>query len=53
MKKQYFKPEAVSVNFVVSNFLATSGGNKLPVDQDGPKVPSASGSSRGEWGNLW
>ena len=50
MKKQYSKPEAVSVNFVVSNFLATSG-NKIPVT---PEVkPSAAGSSRGEWGNLW
>ena len=53
MKKKYSKPEAVSVNFVVSNFLATSD-NKIPVNPNPEEVkPSAAGSSRGEWGNLW
>ena len=52
MKKKYFTPEVIEVELGTISMLATSD-NRLPVDQDGPKNPSAAGSSRGEWGNLW
>ena len=50
MKKKYFTPEVITVEFGTVNMLAAS---RIDVEQDGPKVPSAAGSSRGEWGNLW
>ena len=50
MKKDYLRPEIVSVDMVTECFLATSG-NTIPTT---PEVkPSGSGESRGEWGDVW
>ena len=47
MKKNYSKPEVLSMNVVVEAMIASSigSGNK-------PITP-LSNESRGEWGNVW
>ena len=50
MKKEYFKPVTVTVELTVENFMLNDS-NRIPVG--GQDKPSAAGSSRGEWGNLW
>ena len=52
MKKKYFTPETVTVNLNVESYILNDS-TRMPVDQDAPKGPSAAGSSRSEWGNLW
>ena len=48
MKKDYLKPEAISVNMEIeSNILEGSIGVS-----DEPEI-SAAGKHRGEWGNVW
>lgn len=52
MKKNYLKPEVVSMNVVVEAMIASSpengghigGGNLPPIPAD---------ERRGEWGNVW
>ena len=51
MKKDYLKPEIISVDVVTENFLASSGDNTIP-GGDGNVIPK-SGESRGEWGDIW
>lgn len=51
MKKDYFKPEIVSVDMVAANFLATSGDNTIP-GGSGTVIPKSS-ERRGEWGDVW
>ena len=48
MKKDYLKPEVVEMG-VSCEVIATS--NKIPVTPE--EKPSLTGSSRGEWGNVW
>ena len=50
MKKDYLKPEIISVAVVTENFLASSD-NSLP-GGDEDVIPTA-GKNRGEWGNVW
>lgn len=51
MKKDYLKPEMISMEIVTNEIIATSPGNTIPVT---PEVkPSAADESRGEWGNVW
>ena len=47
MKKNYFKPEVLSMNVVVEAMIATSVGSS-----NKPITPF-SNESRGEWGNVW
>ena len=50
MKKNYLKPEAEILDFVVANMIATSGA-EVP---EGPENEDASvNKHRGEWGNVW
>lgn len=49
MRKEYFRPEVITVEFGTVNMLATS--NQIPIT---PEVkPSATNTSRGDWGTLW
>ena len=50
MKKDYLKPEIISVDVVTENFLASSD-NTIP-GGSGNVIPK-SGESRGEWGSVW
>ena len=52
MKKNYLKPEAEILDFVVANMIATSGnGAGVP---EGPENEDAGvNKHRGEWGNVW
>ena len=51
MKKNYFKPEVVSLTVVCDSMIAASDGN---INQHGTKPPFVgSNESRGEWGNVW
>lgn len=48
MKKNYSKPEAISLNVLCESLIAMSGtdvGNQ-------PVIPT-SNKSRGEWGDIW
>ena len=57
MKKEYEKPVAESILLEIESIMTTASaeqgnanvGNK-PV---GGNTPDLSGTSRGEWGNLW
>ena len=51
MKKQYLKPEVITVEFGTINMLAASS-EQLPI-KPGQGGTAGAGSSRGEWGNLW
>ena len=55
MKKNYFKPEVVSVNVVVEAMIATSNGRPEEGGSIGggslPPIPA--NERRGEWGNVW
>ena len=51
MKKKYFTPETVTVNLNVESYILNDS-TRIPVNPEEVK-PSAAGSSRGEWGNLW
>ena len=49
MKKNYLKPEAEILDFVVANMIASS--DKLPVAPgEGDEFANR---HRGEWGNVW
>lgn len=48
MKKNYLKPEAEILDFVVANMIAASVGG----DDEGTQTP-LSNQHRGEWGNVW
>lgn len=50
MKKKYFTPETVTVNLNVESYILNDS-TRIPVTPE--EKPSAAGSSRGEWGNLW
>ena len=53
MKKTYVSPLAVEVNVAAESMLAASlqmHSDKTVDTSDGGQL---SGSSRGEWGNLW
>lgn len=52
MKKEYFKPVTVTVELTVESFMLNDS-NSIPVVPGDEVKPSAAGSSRGEWGNLW
>ena len=52
MKKNYFKPETVMVDVVLSNMIATSG-NTTVGGSAGSGDPEQVKGNRGEWGNVW
>lgn len=52
MKKEYFKPVTVTVELAIESFMLNDS-NRIPVGGGDDFKPSAAGSSRGEWGNLW
>ena len=50
MKKNYLKPEVISLNVLCENIIATStivGGGADPGEEAGVN------RGRGEWGNVW
>ena len=51
MKKNYLKPEVVSLTVVCDSMIATSGNINQPGTQ--PPFINKSNESRGEWGNVW
>ena len=51
MKKNYLKPETISVNMEIENYIL--GGSRMEVEEDGAAKPSPVNGSRGEWGNVW
>ncbi len=53
MKKNYFKPETVMVDVVLSNMIATSGNTTVEGGTAGPGDPEEAKGHRGEWGNVW
>ena len=51
MKKNYFKPEAEMLDFVVTSMIAASvGGGEGEGEEE--EIP-LSNKHRGEWGNVW
>lgn len=57
MKKNYFKPETVMVDVVLSNMIATSGNTSGNTTVGGGSAgsgdPEEVRGGRGEWGNVW
>lgn len=49
MKKNYQKPEIISVDMMTENYIL---GGSIGVDPDHPEI-SAAGKNRGEWGDIW
>ena len=47
MKKNYLKPEAEILDFVVANIIAAS------VGQGGDNGDASVNKNRGEWGDVW
>ena len=47
MKKNYLKPEAEILDFVVTNMIAASLG------EGGENEDASVNKHRGEWGNVW
>ncbi len=50
MKKNYLKPEAEILDFVVTDMIAASG-TDIPEGED--NMPNETNKHRGEWGNVW
>ena len=54
MKKNYLKPEAEILDFVVANMIATSGNTTVkPGENAGSGDPEEARGHRGEWGSIW
>lgn len=51
MRRKYFKPETVTVDFVTCDMLAASSGT-LSV-KPGKDCSTGVDTRRGEWGGLW
>ena len=54
MKKNYLKPESISLNVLCENvILSNSNGNDNDIFGGGDDKPLDANESRGEWKNVW
>ena len=53
MKKNYLKPEVISLNVLCENIIATSPGGTTVGGGADPDEEAGVNRGRGEWGNVW